>query len=130
MWTSPKYDHQETTQALDHQDTLASQLRDFRISESKCHCCSSGHADRKNPCDREIVCRCIRRWFVSEEAFEDCVRAFIPLCFNKQLGRYGFPYWLLLASGFQQVSSATVNSFLPPAFSHWMSFLIISLLHI
>eukprot|EP00434_Breviolum_minutum_P032930 symbB.v1.2.029131.t1/scaffold3156.1/size62204/5 len=96
-------------------DTLASQLRDFRISESKCHCCSSGHADRKNPCDREIVCRCIRRWFVSEEAFEDCVRAFIPLCFSKQLGRYGFPYWLLLVA-----TAPMLWALLDLAVAHWL----------
>ena len=47
----------------------------------------------------EIVLRCIRRWFGSEKTFEDTVRALLPSLFAEQLGRFGFPYWLLLVPG-------------------------------
>lgn len=96
-------------------DTLAEQLRNFCISNSKCHCCSTGHPDRSVPCDREIVLRCIRRWFGSEKTFEDTVRALLPSLFAEQLGRFGFPYWLLLVA-----TCPMLWSLLDLTVSHWL----------
>ncbi|CAE7768738.1 unnamed protein product, partial [Symbiodinium pilosum] len=54
--------------------TMCHQVANFRVAAAKSHCCASKHriagSQKSMICDREIVQRCIRKWFGSTEAFE------------------------------------------------------------
>ena len=59
-------------------ENLSDQLRGFRFDDAVAHCCSVGHIDPSSGspilCDREIVRRCIIKWFGSVGEFEATVR--------------------------------------------------------
>lgn len=40
----------------------------FQLAEAECYCCSAGHVDTGDLCDREVIARCIRAWFGSVAA--------------------------------------------------------------
>eukprot|EP00435_Cladocopium_sp_Y103_P054149 s201_g17.t1 len=49
------------------------QLANFRLANSKCYCCSSGHVSssgRPIICDREIVTQCVGKWFGDEDSLK------------------------------------------------------------
>lgn len=78
---------------------LHEQLANFRLADSKCYCCSSGHVSssgRPIMCDREIVTQCVGKWFGDEEQFEAAAHTCVSKAFSEQLGMHMFPLWLLL----------------------------------
>mmetsp|Transcript_72103 Transcript_72103/g.168942 ORF Transcript_72103/g.168942 Transcript_72103/m.168942 type:complete len:530 (+) Transcript_72103:51-1640(+) len=83
-------------------ETLSEQLKEFRVNNTKCHCCSVNHVDKSGNaipfCDREVVLRCIRNWFGSEEAFEEEAKTMLSAAIPTQLGQTLFPYPLLLVA--------------------------------
>lgn len=46
---------------------LRRQLKEFKVEESRCHCCDSGHPEGM-PCDRELVYAALKEWFETEES--------------------------------------------------------------
>eukprot|EP00438_Fugacium_kawagutii_P010837 Skav222081 [mRNA] locus=scaffold2165:4585:5484:- [translate_table: standard] len=83
-------------------DECYQQLRDFHLHKVSSHCCSVNHLDESGCellCDREIIGKCIRSWFGSEEEFESTVRNQVSSAFMKGLGYYAFPFsWFIGAS--------------------------------
>jgi len=77
-------------------------LTEFSVRRAECFCCS---VDHKGPdssedlfCDRELVEACIISWFGSVETFESEVQSKLFASFERQLGRYAFPYHWLICS--------------------------------
>ncbi|CAE7400729.1 unnamed protein product [Symbiodinium microadriaticum] len=82
-------------------ESMLVQLRNFRIRDAKCQCCTVGHPeDDSNPyCDREIINLCIRKWFGTESAFEKLVATDVSAALARALGDSSFSYrWLLMVS--------------------------------
>ncbi|CAJ1353859.1 unnamed protein product, partial [Effrenium voratum] len=77
---------------------VAEKLRSFKAQEAKCHCCSVGHMldGRRLTCDRSLVFSCIRHWFGSVSNFDASVQTALRCNLQKQLGKYGLPYWWVI----------------------------------
>ncbi|CAE7208549.1 unnamed protein product [Symbiodinium natans] len=75
--------------------TFYHQLLNFRLQDTKCHCCTRGHIAEdgsRMPCDREIVEGCICNWFGSVQKFEEFIAPLLRSTFENQLGQHQFPY--------------------------------------
>ena len=83
-------------------DTMAEQLRRFRLGNATCHCCTIGHQaepGRVKICDREVIEQCILKWFGSIESFEECVQTTVSSALSRQLGHFSFPVrWMFACS--------------------------------
>ncbi|CAE7592517.1 unnamed protein product [Symbiodinium natans] len=99
-------------------DQLSTQLETFSVSSTHCNCCSVGHVRQDGRqisiCDREVVMRCMEKWFGTLSQFEHEVKTAIrPLIYQK-LGSWLLPYrWLLITStpllwGFVDMAAARV----------------------
>ncbi|CAK9042119.1 CCHC-type domain-containing protein [Durusdinium trenchii] len=81
---------------------LQEQLQDFRLSNTKCYCCTVKHVTEKGVplplCDREILTKSIGIWFGSGLNFEQDARSVVLECLTEQLGHNYFPYWLWLVA--------------------------------
>ena len=55
-------------------DALWKELENFTTDKATCHCCTLGHAEAGQTCDRKILLQCISVWFGSVETFEQTVR--------------------------------------------------------
>ncbi|CAJ1415400.1 unnamed protein product [Effrenium voratum] len=76
---------------------VTSQIQDFRLQRATCYCCDHNHPTDQ-PCDRLALVECIRLWFGSEEAFEQCVSSTVAGALKDKLGQFPVPIWLLLSS--------------------------------
>eukprot|EP00434_Breviolum_minutum_P005088 symbB.v1.2.004487.t1/scaffold254.1/size251309/10 len=70
----------------------------FQLAEAECYCCSAGHVDTGDLCDREVIARCIRAWFGSESEFEEVCRTVLGASILRHLGPHLFPYKLYMVS--------------------------------
>lgn len=54
---------------------LPRQLREFRVQDAKCFCCSNQHRHPDTgetlPCDRELMFHTLKKWFGKEEDLHD-----------------------------------------------------------
>ena len=77
-------------------EEVQNQVRNFRIEDSKCYCCSRGHVEADGTemaiCDRRVVYSCIDCWFGSREQFELVVRTRVLSTLLRQLTRNVFSY--------------------------------------
>eukprot|EP00913_Durusdinium_trenchii_P016968 g15953.t1 len=81
---------------------IMASLQDFRLSNTKCYCCTVKHVTEKGVplplCDREILTKSIGIWFGSGLNFEQDARSVVLECLTEQLGHNYFPYWLWLVA--------------------------------
>ena len=86
-------------------------MRNFRIRDAKCHCCTEGHTeDCSNPyCDREIINLCIRKWFGTELCFREVGR-YRCVC---RLGQSTRRFILLLPVALDGLGSVSLGAYGP-----------------
>ena len=69
-------------------------LRTFNLKEVRCWCCDIGHqpSGGQSLCDREVIEKCIIKWFGSVNAFEELVRQEVLDALTHQLWRQMLSY--------------------------------------
>ena len=80
-------------------EVMLKQLADFTVQGAQCHCCNDEASCIAKVCDRAVITRCIRIWYLSVEAFEVTVRTHVRSMLYRQLGGLLFPYrWQVLGA--------------------------------
>ncbi|CAJ1460016.1 unnamed protein product [Effrenium voratum] len=83
-------------------EVMQKQLQNFQIADTTCSCCERNHKSADGTplmCDREVLLRCIRVWFGSEEEFERSVQESTQAALVHHLGGLCFPYHYMVTSG-------------------------------
>lgn len=74
------------------------QIRNFRWEHAKCTCCERNHMTQEGPqpCDKEVLEKCICNWFGSIEDFEQEVQTQVLQMYQRQVGRSPMGFgWLV-----------------------------------
>ncbi|CAE7537094.1 unnamed protein product [Symbiodinium necroappetens] len=102
-------------------EKLPVQLRNFRVQEADCFCCTHGHrhpqTGEKIPCDRELVYKSLQKWYGEDylETFNGRVRTYLPRSLVYGTGGFLLPIryavYTVLASSLPYLADPISSSF-------------------